>query len=48
MRITVLIFSAAVLAYAIKAVMGLRAGEEAEQMGLDLAEHGEDGYHAVN
>jgi len=37
----------AVLAFAIKAVMGLKASEEAEQIGLDLAEHGEDGYHTA-
>ena len=37
----------AVLAFAIKAVIGLKASEEAEQMGLDLAEHGEDGYHTA-
>ena len=36
-----------VLAFAIKAVIGLKASEEAEQMGLDLAEHGEDGYHTA-
>ena len=37
----------AILAFAIKAVMGLKASEESEQMGLDLAEHGEDGYHTA-
>lgn len=37
----------AVLAFAIKAVIGLKASEEAEQIGLDLAEHGEDGYHTA-
>jgi Amt family ammonium transporter len=36
-----------VVALAIKAVIGLKASEEAEQMGLDLAEHGEDGYHTA-
>jgi Amt family ammonium transporter len=38
----------AVVALAIKAVIGLRASEDAEQIGLDLAEHGEDGYHTDN
>ena len=37
----------AVLAFAIKAVIGLRVTEESEQMGLDLADHGEDGYHTA-
>ncbi len=36
-----------VLAYVLKAVMGLRPSEEDEQTGLDLAEHGEEGYHDV-
>jgi len=35
----------AILAYAIKFLIGLRPDEEAEVEGLDLAEHGESGYH---
>jgi Amt family ammonium transporter len=35
----------AVLAYIIKAVVGLRPSAESEFQGLDLAEHGEAGYH---
>lgn len=34
-----------ILAYLLKAVMGLRPSEEDENTGLDLAEHGEEGYH---
>ena len=34
-----------VLAYAIKAVMGLRPSLEDEETGLDLSDHGEKGYH---
>ena len=34
-----------IIAYIVKAVVGLRPTEEAETMGLDLAEHGEEGYH---
>jgi ammonium transporter, Amt family len=34
----------AVVALIIKAVMGLRSTEEIEEVGLDLAEHGEQGY----
>ncbi len=37
----------AVLAYTIKAVLGLRASEEVETIGLDLAEHGEEAYHTA-
>jgi len=36
----------AVIAYVVKAVVGLRPSEEVETLGLDLAEHGEEGYHA--
>ncbi len=32
------------LAYAIKLIMGLRASEETETIGLDITEHGEEGY----
>lgn len=34
-----------VIAYIVKAVIGLRPSEEIEVSGLDLAEHGEEGYH---
>ena len=34
-----------VIAYIVKAVIGLRPSEEVETVGLDLAEHGEEGYH---
>jgi Amt family ammonium transporter len=33
------------IAYLVKAVLGLRVSEEVEVAGLDLAEHGEEGYH---
>ncbi|HTD66469.1 MAG TPA: ammonium transporter [Candidatus Limnocylindria bacterium] len=36
----------AVIAYIVKAVVGLRPTEEVETLGLDLAEHGEEGYHS--
>jgi Amt family ammonium transporter len=35
----------AVIAYIVKAVVGLRVSDEVETAGLDLAEHGEEGYH---
>ncbi len=41
------IVATAVLAYALKAIMGLRPTEEVEEAGLDISEHGEEGYHDV-
>ncbi len=35
------------IAFALKALIGLRPTEEVEAAGLDLAEHGEEGYHAT-
>jgi ammonium transporter, Amt family len=35
----------AVIAFIVKAVVGLRPSEEVETIGLDLSEHGEEGYH---
>ena len=34
-----------VLGYVLKAIMGLRPTEEVEETGLDVSEHGEEGYH---
>ena len=34
-----------IIAYIVKAVIGLRPTEEVERMGLDVSEHGEEGYH---
>jgi Amt family ammonium transporter len=34
-----------VIAYIVKAVIGLRPTPEIETSGLDLSEHGEEGYH---
>jgi len=34
-----------VIAYIVKFAIGLRPSEETESIGLDLAEHGEEGYH---
>jgi ammonium transporter, Amt family len=36
-----------VIAFIVKATIGLRANEEVETVGLDLAEHGEEGYHGA-
>jgi ammonium transporter, Amt family len=35
------------IAYLVKAVLGLRVSAEIETSGLDLAEHGEEGYHTA-
>ena len=49
MGLTVLlaVVATAVLAFALKAIMGLRPSEEVEDTGLDISEHGEEGYHDV-
>jgi len=36
-----------VIAYLVKAILGLRVTPEVEHGGLDLAEHGEEGYHTA-
>jgi Amt family ammonium transporter len=35
-----------IIAFAVKAVLGLRPSEEVESNGLDVEEHGEEGYHS--
>ena len=39
------VIATAIIAYIVKAIIGLRPNEEVETSGLDLAEHGEEGYH---
>jgi Amt family ammonium transporter len=39
------VVATAVIAFIIKAVIGLRPSAEVETVGLDLSEHGEEGYH---
>lgn len=39
------VVATAVIAYIIKAIIGLRPTEEGETIGLDLTDHGEEGYH---
>jgi Amt family ammonium transporter len=36
------------IAYIVKAIVGLRVSEDVEHIGLDLAEHGEEGYHTAD
>ena len=49
LTLTILLMGAgtAVIAYLVKAVIGLRPTLEVESAGLDLAEHGEEGYHGA-
>jgi Amt family ammonium transporter len=39
------VIATTVIAYLVNALVGLRVDEETESVGLDLAEHGEEGYH---
>ena len=45
--ITLAVVGTVVIAFIVKAVLGLRPNEEVETVGLDLAEHGEEGYHGA-
>jgi ammonium transporter, Amt family len=36
-----------VIAFIVKAIVGLRPAEEVESAGLDVSEHGEEGYHGA-
>jgi Amt family ammonium transporter len=47
LTIVLAVVGTVVIAYIVKAVVGLRASEEVETIGLDLAEHGEEAYHAA-
>jgi Amt family ammonium transporter len=44
--LALVIVSTVVIAYITKSLVGLRPTEEVEVAGLDLAEHGEEGYHS--
>jgi Amt family ammonium transporter len=39
------VVATAVIAFIVKATIGLRPTEENEELGLDLSDHGEEGYH---
>ena len=43
--LTMAIVGTVIIAYIVKAIVGLRVSSEIEISGLDLAEHGEEGYH---
>jgi Amt family ammonium transporter len=42
--LTLAVVGTAIIAFVVKAIIGLRPSEEVEVAGLDLAEHGEEGY----
>lgn len=44
LTIVIALVATAILAYLIKAVIGLRPTDEQEAQGLDITDHGEDGY----
>jgi Amt family ammonium transporter len=46
LTLTLSVGATAVIAYAIKAVLGLRPTADGEEAGLDDADHGEAGYHS--
>ncbi len=46
LTLVIAIVGTVVIAFVVKAIVGLRPSEEVETMGLDLSEHGEEGYHA--
>jgi Amt family ammonium transporter len=43
--LTLSVVATTIIAFIVKATIGLRVSEETETIGLDLAEHGEEGYH---
>jgi len=45
LTMTLSVVATVIIAYVVKVVIGLRPSEEVEVAGLDLAEHGEEGYH---
>ena len=45
MTLALAVVGTTVIALALKAILGLRASKQVEEMGLDDAEHGEAGYH---
>jgi Amt family ammonium transporter len=47
LTILLAVIGTAIIASVVKAVVGLRVDEEVETIGLDLSEHGEEGYHGA-
>lgn len=47
LTLVIAVVGTTVIAFAVKAIMGLRVSPETETTGLDLTEHGEEGYHTA-
>jgi Amt family ammonium transporter len=47
LTILLAVIGTVIIASIVKATIGLRVDEEVETVGLDLAEHGEEGYHGA-
>jgi ammonium transporter, Amt family len=45
--IVLVVVATTIIAYIVRAIIGLRVDEEVETIGLDLSEHGEEGYHGA-
>jgi Amt family ammonium transporter len=45
--IALVVVATTIIAYVVRAIVGLRVDEEVETIGLDLSEHGEEGYHGA-
>lgn len=45
--VAISVVATTIIAFLVKFTIGLRPSEEVERSGLDLAEHGEEGYHAA-
>jgi Amt family ammonium transporter len=45
--IVLVVVATTIIAYIVRAIVGLRVDEEVETIGLDLSEHGEEGYHGA-
>jgi ammonium transporter, Amt family len=47
LTLVIAVVATTIIAYIVKAIIGLRVVPEIEVAGLDLAEHGEEGYHSA-
>ena len=48
MTLVLAVVATTILGYVLKFAMGLRPTEEGEHTGLDITDHGEEGYHDVS
>jgi ammonium transporter, Amt family len=47
LTLVIAVVGTVIIAFVVKALVGLRPSEEVETIGLDLTEHGEEGYHGA-